>query len=62
MKRSKEDVTLIRWRTLKCRDENNILRRAVELDVESRRSVGKEDARNRAGWRVGVGEIAVRVG
>ena len=33
------------------------------MEKESK-SVGleKEDALNRAGWRVGVGEIAVRVG
>ena len=38
-------------------------RKTWKMQVEDSRSVGlKEDALNRARWRVGVGEIAGRVG
>ena len=60
------------------RDDGHVLRKALEFEVEGKRkrgqpkmqvekeskSVGfeKENALNRARWRVGLGEIAVRVG
>ena len=37
--------------------------RKMQVEKESKSvDLEKEDALNRAGWRVGVGEIAVRVG
>ena len=55
------------------RDDGHVLRKVLEFEVKGKRkmlvekenkSVGleKEDTMNRARWRVGVGEIAVRVG
>ena len=60
------------------RDDGHVLRKALEFEVKGKRkrgrckvqvekeskSVGleKEDAMNRARWRVGVGDIAIRVG
>ena len=55
------------------RDDGHVSRKALELEVKGKRKrvwpkktwkmqVEKEDAMNQARWRVGVGEIAVRVG
>ena len=55
------------------RDDGHVLRKVLEFEVKGKRKRGqpkktwkmqveKENALNRARWRVGVGEIAVRVG
>ena len=61
----------VRWyRHVLRRDDGLVLRIALEFEVKGKRkrgrskSVGLEkgDALNQVRWRVGVGEIAVRVG
>ena len=55
------------------RDDGHVLRKTFKCEVKGKRKQGrpkkawktsleKEDAMNRVRWRVGVGEIAVRVG
>ena len=44
------------------RDDGHVLRKALEFEVKGK-SIGlEEDAKNQLRWRMGVREIAVRVG
>ena len=67
----------VRWHVLRS-DDGHVLRKTLEFEVKGKRKQGrpkktwkkeskgvgleKVDALNRARWRLGVGEIAVRVG